>query len=247
MGEARMFGRKVFGKKPSIEEPKRPETPPQGQIFNKELFEGERGEFLRKMGYFPDDPRNQAPNLQPVSVLLAEDQARMGTATQALNGASEFPIVPVHLLPDSLWRAEFAAWLRQNLDLSPYRPWNTIFLPGDERGAAALGLPVAPPEENDPEQYDMARAILSCIHDQQAGKPAPDVAATMILLRDVRSNLPALFPPDTADFSDGVREARANVRVYAFLHAVNSKRISKETIVKSQATFLGEPKVQLVA
>jgi hypothetical protein len=37
------------------------------------------------------------------------------------------------------------------------------------------------------------------------------------------------------------------VRVYAFLHATNSMRISKEVIMKSQATFLGEPAVQLIA
>ena len=242
-----MFGRKVFGKKPSIEEPKRPATPPQGQIFNKELFEGEMGEFLREHGYSPDDPRNQAPNVQPVSVLLAEDQAGLRKATDAVNSVSEFPIVPVHLMPDRLWRGDFAPWLRQHLDLSPYRPWNTIFLPGDEVGSAALGLPVAPPEDEDKLYYDTARAILSCIHDQYAGKDAPDIEATAKLLRDVRSNFAVLFPPHTADFSDRVREARAQVRVYAFLHATNSKRISKETIVKSQATFLGEPKVQLVA
>jgi hypothetical protein len=242
-----MFGRKQFGNKKPIEEPKRPAVPPQGQIFNKELFEGERGEFLRKMGYAPDDPRNQAPNVQPVSVLLAEDQAGMRRATEAVNSAGEFPIVPVHLMPPSLWYAEFAQWLRQHLDLSPYRPWNTIFLPGDDRGAAALGLPVAPPEEDDPQQYDMARAILSCIHDQYAGKSAPDVEATVMLLRDVRSNIPSLFPPDTADFSDRVREARAHVRVYAFLHATNSKRLSKEAILKSHDTFLGAPAEQLTA
>lgn len=242
-----MFGRKLFGNKKPIDEPKRPASPPQGQIFNKELFEGEMGEFLRKHGYSPEDPRNQAPNVQPVSVLLAEDQAGMRRATEALNGASDFPIVPVHLMPDKLWRTDFGPWLRQHLDLSPYRPWNTIFLPGDEVGAAAMGLPVAPPEEDDPLQYDTARAILSCIHDQYAGKSAPDVEATVMLLRDVRSNFSALFPPDTADFSDRVREARAQVRVYAFLHATNSKRISKETIVKSQGIFLGEPAVQLIA
>ncbi|MGI8612070.1 MAG: hypothetical protein ACR2KH_07375 [Sphingomicrobium sp.] len=243
-----MFGRKLFGnKKPSIEEPKRPASPPQGQIFNEELFEGERGEFLRKMEYAPDDPRNQAPNLQPVSVLLAEDQARMRSATEALNSVSDFPIVPVHLLPDSLWRAEFAPWLRQHLDLSPYRPWNTIFLPGDERGVAALGLPVAPSEDNDPLQYDTARALLSCIHDHYSGKSAPDVEGSLIVLRGVRSNFPALFPSDTADFSDRVREARANVRAYAFLHATNSGRTTKETILKSHGTFLGEPAEQLTA
>jgi len=243
-----MFGRKLFGnRKPSIEEPKRPASAPQGQIFDQELFEGEIGDFLRQHGYAPDDPRNQASNVQPVSVLLAEDQAGMRRATDALNGASDFPIVPVHLLPDRLWRGEFAPWLRQHLDLSPYRPWNTIFLPGDERGAAAMGLPVAPPEEDEPNQLDTARAILSCIHDHYTGKSAPDVEATVMLLRDVRSNLPALFPPDTSDFSDRVREARAQVRVYAFLHATNSGRLSKEAILKSQGTFLGEPGEQLIS
>src|SRR5687767_6782035 len=243
-----MFGRKLFGnKKPTIEEPKRPATPPQGQIFNQELFEGETGEFLRKAGYAPDDPRNQAANVQPVSVLLAEDQAGMRRATEAVNSVGEFPIVPVHLMPPGLWQSEFAPWLRQHLDLSPYRPWNTIFLPGDERGAAALGLPVAPPEDTDPNQFDTARALLSCIHDQYIGKTAPDVEAAVMHLGHVRSNIPALFPPDTADMSDRVREARANVRTYAFLHAVSGGRLSKETILKSQGTFLGEPAVQLIA
>ncbi len=243
-----MFGRKLLGnKKPTIEEPKRPASPPQGQIFNEELFEGEIGDFLRKFGYAPDDPRNQAVNVQPVSVLLAEDQAGMRRATEAVNSVSDFPIVPVHLLPASLWHAGFGPWLRQHLDLSPYRPWNTIFLPGDDRGAASLGLPVAPPEEDDPKQFDMARAILSCIHDQYAGKSAPDVEATVMLLRDVRSNHPSLFPPDTADFSDRVREARAHVRVYAFLHSTNSGRLSKEAVMKSHDTFLGEPAEQLIA
>ena len=242
-----MLARKIFGKKATVEEPKRPAAPPQGQIFNEELFEGEIGDFLRQAGYAPDDPRNQAVNVQPVSVLLAEDQAGMRRATEAVNAVADFPIVPVHLLPPSLWTAGFGPWLRQHLDLSPYRPWNTIFLPGDERGAASLGLPVAPAEDRDPHQFDAARALLSCIHDQYAGKSAPDVEASIILLTGVRSNLPALFPPDTADFSERVREARSHVRVYAFLHAVNSGRLSKEAIIKSHETFLGAPAEQLIA
>ena len=92
-----MFGRKQFGTKKPIEEPKRPAVPPQGQIFNDELFEGEIGEFLRQHGYSPDDPRNQAVNVQPVSVLLAEDQAGMRRATEAVNSVGEFPIVPADI------------------------------------------------------------------------------------------------------------------------------------------------------
>jgi hypothetical protein len=242
-----MFGRKAFGKKQPIEEPKRPATPPQGQIFNDELFEGEIGQFLRAHGYAPDDPRNQATNVQPVSVLLAEDQAAMRAATQAVNAVSDFPIVPAQLLPASLWLADFGPWLRQHLDLSPYRPWNTIFLPSDARGAMALGLPIAPREENDAKQNEIAVALLSCIHDQYAGKSAPDVEASVMMLGHVRSNHPALFPPDTADFSAHVREARANVRAYAFVHAVSGGRLSKEAIMKSHETFLGAPTEQLTA
>jgi hypothetical protein len=242
-----VLARKLFGKKAVVEEPKRPPVPPQGQIFNEELFEGARGDFLRKMGYAPDDPRNQAVNVQPVSVLLAEDQAAMRVATQAVNSIADFPIVPVHLLPPGLWAGGFGPWLRQHLDLSPYRPWNTIFLPGDERGASSLGLPVAPPQDNDEHQFDTARALLSCVHDHYAGKSAPDVEASVLLLTSVRANLPALFPPDTADFSDRVREARSLVRVYAFLHAVNAGRIAKEAIIKSHETFLGAPAEQLTA
>jgi hypothetical protein len=239
--------RKIFGKKAMVEEPKRPAVRPQGQIFNEELFDGEIGDFLRQHGYAPDDPRNQAVNVQPVSVLLAEDQAAMRRATEAVNSVADFPIVPVHLLPAGLWSGNFGPWLRQHLDLSPYRPWNTIFLPGDERGAAALGLPVAPADDDDPQQMETARALLSCIHDQYAGKSAPDVDASVLLLSSIRANLPSLFPPDTADFSDRVREARANVRAYAFLHAVNSGRVSNETIIKSHDTFLGAPEEQLTA
>ncbi|HEY0163990.1 MAG TPA: hypothetical protein VGB39_01310 [Sphingomicrobium sp.] len=242
-----MLARKLFGKKATAEEPRRPPLPPQGQIFNEEIFEGEIGDFLRQHGFAPDDPKNQAINIQPVSVLLAEDQRALRKASEAVNSVAEFPLVPVHLMPPALWTGDFGPLLRQHLDLSPYRPWNTIFLPGDDRGAASFGLPVAPVAEDDPNQLEMARAILSCIHDQYAGKSAPDVEATVILLRGVRKNLPALFPPDTADFSDRVREARAQVRVYAFLHATNSGRISKETIIKSQGIFLGEPGQQLIA
>ena len=242
-----MLARKIFGKKASIEEPKRPAVPPQGQIFNEELFEGEIGDFLRQHGYAPDDPRNQAVNLQPVSVLLAEDQAAMRRATQAVNSVSDFPILPVHLLPPGLWAGPYGPWLRQHLDLSPYRPWNTIFLPGNEQGAVSLGLPIAPPDEDDPQQYEAAMALLSCIHDHFAGRSPPEVEAAVMTFGFIRSNFPALFPTDIGDFSERVREARANVRAYAFSHAANCGRVSKDVIIKSHSTFLGAPEEQLIA
>ena len=135
-----------------------------------------------------------------MSVLLAEDQAGMRRATDAVNSVADFPIVPVHLMPASLWFGDFGPWLRQHLDLSPYRPWNTIFLPGDERGAASLGLPVAPPEVDDAQQIDTARALLSCIHDHYAEVRARHRRSDRPAAR-IRENQPALFPARHRDFS----------------------------------------------
>jgi hypothetical protein len=243
-----MFGRVPFGrKKPPVEEPRRPAVPPQGQIFDASLFQGEMGDFLREHGFAPDDPRNQARNVQPLSVLLAEDQAAMRRAVEAVNGAAGYPLVPVHLLPVSLWHGSFGPWMRQVLDLSPYRPWNTTFLPGDGKGALALGLPIADPQWDDGAHLDMARALLSCIHDELAGRPAPEVEAMMITLRGVRANFPAALPPEKSDMSPGVAEARANVRAAAFLYATVSGKVPRDALLKSYDTFLGQPEDQLIA
>jgi hypothetical protein len=237
--------RPSFGKRKTIEEPRRPAQPPSGQIFNKELFEGERGEFLRKHGYAPDDPRNQAVNVQPLSALLAEDLAGLRRAAEAVNKAASFPIEPWHLLPLTLWRGEFGAWLRQHLDLSPCRPWNTIFLPGDETGAKALGLPVGPQQPD--AISDETKAMLAIIQETYAGMHPAEEEAVRIMLDGVRSNTPQLFPPDIGDFSDRVRRARADVRALAFATAVTGGGIDAATIVKSQNTFLGIPEQQLVS
>jgi len=235
--------RPQFGKRVTVEGPKRPSTPPEGQIFNKELFEGERGEFLRKMGYSPDDPRNQAVNTQPLSVLLAEDLAGLRRATTAVNGVSNFRIEPWHLLPFEIWRDDFGPWLRKELDLSPARPWNTIFLPADEAGATALGLPIAPQPLT---PTDETMAMLAILRETYAGHSPQEGEAVRIMLDGVRSNTPQLFPADIGDFSDRVRTARAHVRALAFVTAVTSGAIGKDAIVKSQATFLGKPDEQLV-
>jgi hypothetical protein len=235
-----------FGKKKIIEEPKRPAVPPSGQIFNKELFEGETGEFLREFGYAPDDPRNQAANVQPLSVLLAEDLAGMRRATEAVNKvAKTYRIEPWHLLPLELWRGDFGEWLRQHLDLSPCRPWNTIFLPADQVGAKALGLPVAPPQSDVLSEETMA--VLAIIRETYAGLNPPEGKAMKIMLAGVRSNTPQLFPPDIGDFSERVRDARADVRALAFGSAVTGGAIDKAAILKSQDTFLGKPEQQLVS
>lgn len=234
-----------FGKRQPVAEPKRPSVAPAGRIFDQELFQGERGELLRQIGYAPDDPRNQAVNGQPLSVLLTEDLAGMRRATEALNGAAPYAIEPWHLLPREIWRGELGVWLRQSLDLSPCRPWNTIFLPSDEAGEKALGLPVAPPQTG--MVADETMAMLHLIRDAYAGSDRQEGKALGALLAAVRSNTAELFPRDIGDFSDRVRAARADVRALAFLTAVRGGGIERDAILKSQQTFLADPRQQLVS
>jgi len=224
--------------------PQRPSAPPSGEIFSRELFEGEMGEFLRKSGYAPDDPRNQAVNVQPLEVLLAEDLAGLRRAEAAVNSVGDFRLTAWHLLPPSLWSTGFGPWLRQHLDLSPYRPWNTIFLPVDAKGAAALGLPIAPPQHDT--ISDELRATLEIVMEIYQERNPPEAETVQILMRAIRSNFPMLLPKDIGDFSDRVIEARANVRAMAFAN-VNNGLIDKAALIKSQATFLGKPEEQLVA
>ena len=235
-----------FGKRKTIEEPRRPAQAPIGQLFPKEVFEGKTGEFLRDAGFAPDDPRNQAVNVQPVSVLLAEDLKHLRDVTSAVNKVAKgFELVPCHLLPTGLWRGRHAEWLRQHLDLSPCRPWNTIFLPSNEVGANELGLPVAPPQPTEPDEQTLA--MIAIIHENYAGMDPPEGQAVKMMLHAIRGNFPKMFPPDTADFSERVRQARADVRSLAFGIGGISEVLTKEVIIAAQTKFLHLPEQQLIA
>ena len=121
------------------------------QIFNKELFEGETGAFLRQHGYAPDDPRNQAVNVQPLSVLLAEDLAGLRRATAAVNGAASYGIEPWHLLPLELWRGEFGNWL-QTRSRSVAMPAMEHDFPSGGRGWRKGPRPASSPTANRSDQ-----------------------------------------------------------------------------------------------
>lgn len=236
----------VFGKRVTIEEPRRPTHERPAQIFSKEIFEGRAGDLLREVGFAPDDPGNQTANNEPLSVLLAEDQAHMRRVLEAGNAACKgFEIVAWHLLPPTLWHGKFGPWLRQALDLSPYRPWNTIFLPNNATGAEAFGLPIAPPQAD--KATEEMTAMLEIIFETYAGKNPPEAGGVRIMLDGARSKYPQLFPNETADFSDRVRQARSDVRVLAFSLAVVGGAIDKDAIARSQQMFLGDPDRQLVA
>ena len=80
-----MFGRQgVFGKKkPVIEEPRRKGFGSDCTVFDPNLWEGKRGEFLRSAGFAPDDPKNRLELQEPVSAQLAQDNAALSKALTA--------------------------------------------------------------------------------------------------------------------------------------------------------------------
>ena len=142
-----MLGR-IFGKKkPAVSAssytgPARtPGGAPMGfQVFPAEVWEDDKiGAFLREAGFAPHDPRNIVK--PPFQEILTEDRTRLVEITAAVNRATPHELQPQHLLSPSIWNGRFGAWLLENLDLSPYRPWNTVFLPTSEAGARAYGLP----------------------------------------------------------------------------------------------------------
>jgi hypothetical protein len=241
-----MFGRQgVFGKKqPTIEGPRRQGFGPNDRVFDPSLWEGERGEFLRRFGFAPDDPKNR-PDLQvqPVSAQLARDNAALSKALAALNGVSPNPIGAFTLLREELWHGRFGAFLLKRLDLSPYRAWNTIFLPLDSAGAAALGLPIGTNNDDDIAELETA---IEMIAELYSGKSSPEANALAMVCDAMAGNFPNLFPAEMLDYSPAVRDARRRVRSFAFGRA-STTRFKKEIIIKSQQTFLGKPEEQLVA
>ncbi len=213
-------------------------------VFPAELWNGEMGEFLRKHGHAPEDPKNILAKQEPVESLLAEGAAELRDTLATLNAVSGCVIAHLHLLQPALWRGRFGPFLLSRLDLSPYRPWNTIFLPADPEGALELGLPIAPKlEDSIPEDVEM---MMEMIAETFAGKTSAESNALVMMFAATRNNFPDLFPADPADYSSDVRAARANVRAMAFMHA-STKLIDKDVIIQSHDTFLANPEIQLTS
>jgi hypothetical protein len=240
-----MFGRKgLFGKKQATaREPARNPPGPDNSIFDPSLWEGERGDFLRQAGFAPDDPKNRLGLQEPVSEQLARDDAALWKALTALNDATRYPIGAFTLLREEVWQGRLGGFLLKRLDLSPFRPWNVLFLPMDAAGAAALNLPIGTYDDDDIAESEVA---IEMIAELFSGKPSPEANALAIVCDAVADNVPYLFPREILDYSPNVRDARRRVRSFAFQRAIIN-RFDKDVIIRSQQTFLGKPEEQLVA
>ena len=79
---------------------------------------------------------------------MAKDEAILSRCLTGLNGAVPYPIGAFPLLREELWHGRLGGFLLRRLDLSPFRPWNVIFLPLDSGGKSALGLPIGTPSHS---------------------------------------------------------------------------------------------------
>lgn len=213
------------------------------RVFSNEVFEGETGEFLRKMGFDPDQMGNIVGSSAEVGALLADDDRRLREALAAVNSATPHEIAPRYLLSLEAWDGPLRDFLVKQLDLSPFRPWNVALLPVTAAGAKALGLPTTAEARVDAEKRALAISIVEEIQRIFGGATDGPAQATDYMLSAIRDNYPDLFPTDSSQFSERVRRARANVRALA----VSLSGVPTDAIRRCHKMYLAQPAVQLIA
>jgi hypothetical protein len=238
-----MFGRKGLGAAANRAQPVQAPRGFGNGAFPRELPQGERRETPRNDVFAPGEPVDHSA--RELARQLAEGLRQLRSTTDRLTAVAACPIGPLHLLPPELWEGRFGAPLLTELDLSPYRPWNTIFLPLEPEGAFELGLPVCPQRA----EHDLAELepMIETILDIHAGRTNAEGEGLAARLASVRQSHPHLFPPDRTDLTPDVRQARADVRALAFSHAIGSRLVDAEGIVISHETFLVDPETELTS
>lgn len=149
---------------------------------------------------------------------------------------------PLSFSPAQALETCFGPFLLQKLDLSPYRPWNTTFLPLTKPGSQMLGLPLCPEVRANEVSDDLNRLMAEIVNIYSGSVDGPSTALNM-LFGAVRQNHPALFPPEQRDFSPRVATARANVRTLA----INQAELHVTVIARCHQTFLAQPELQLIS
>ncbi len=180
--------------------------------------------------------------------LLERERLHMVKTHEAVAAVVPFRMVPCHLLPPALWETRFGAFLLTRLDLSPYRPWNTILLPLDGAGAAATGLPVRRSTGIRPVSAEIICFMEQIAEGYQGKQPDNITQAFYIVLDAVAQNNPDLLPHETRDLSPNVSRARTRVRSLAI--GISMKEVPGldiPTVRKAHAALLAAPEIQLLA
>ena len=153
--------------------------------------------------------------------LLDYDRQDLEDFLAQLQQVAEIPLAATALLPTTLWDGELGLELIGRFDLSPWRPWNAVVLPADDRGALELGLPVPPRQLAEDHDAETARDIAGLIAlslgesdaDAERAEPLADAVDAL------RADHPELFPADQDGLDPAVVEVRARLKSYAVYRA----------------------------
>ena len=136
------------------------------RLFSKELFEGERGAFLRSMGFSPDAPGNIAQTAETFATLDARYRDRLEAFVEKADRAlgDGLSVRPLFLVPETVWQTEYRNFLCATCRFYPADPTNVFFLAGTLRTAKTFGLPLQ--ANISPEQaHDFAVEVIGVVGD----------------------------------------------------------------------------------
>ena len=136
-----VFGRRQPQSFTELKETMRPTPDADGvtRVFPKELWDDPKvGNFLREVGFAPDDARNILPTADDYIALFAAAKKRLDERTEAFNREMTMRhgycrAVPFLVIDHTIWDGEHGAFLYAQLNLIGYDEWNVLLLAADVR------------------------------------------------------------------------------------------------------------------
>ncbi len=195
------------------------------RVIPKEIWEGRNGDFLRELGFSPDDDHNiikTAADYQRIFDAKHEEQKAF-VAKYNSNARENAAVVPFSMMPWTMWQTPYAEFLMSTLELYPTEPWNMLLLPEDDQGGLALGLPKHPKCYVD--GYEAG--ALDCVENIHQE-----------LMNERQRLEPAIMAHETGalgEFSDAV--GRARTKIISSAHTLASIMLGNETYDRHQELF----------
>ena len=228
----------VFGKRgasPAMPPHPGPDADGVSRVIPKAIFDGSQGEFLKKLGFGPDDPQNLLVTQDLANARFdarREDQERfLKTINSQLPG--DCRVIPWAMIPWSLWMGPDATFLMSSLDIYPPDLWNTMLLPENDLAAAALGLPKHP-RAVPPGLEPAAAQLIDQIHEQVRTAHRRTTGALN------RSDMSGF-----ARFAEDIDSAKAKMMYVA--HKLSETTFGTPAMERHQALFgkaLGRPDIK---
>ena len=136
-----VFGRRQPQSFTEFKETMRPTPDADGvtRVFSRELWDDPKiGQFLREVGFAPDDARNILPTAEDYIALFAAAKKRLDERAEAFNREMTMRHGYCHALPflvidHTIWDGEHGAFLYAQMNLIGFDDWNVLMLAADQR------------------------------------------------------------------------------------------------------------------